>query len=225
MRKENPRLTAFLNEFVKDIHGSFEYALARNRYFKAPHNLRRIKEGRATVSGQVSPYDEIVKRYAKRYRLDWRLVAAQAYEESRFNPGATSWAGAQGLFQVMPNTGLELGFPDLYDVEMNTHAGTRHMHNLIERMDPRLPFEQRVRFALAAYNAGWGHMQDARRLAGGKGWDSNKWFGHTENAMLLLEQPLYHRQAQFGYVRGSEPVAYVMNIQQRYDHYVSLFPE
>ncbi len=68
-------------------------------------------------------------------------------------------------------------------------------------------------------------MQDARRLAGGKGWDSNKWFGHTENAMLLLEQPLYHRQAQFGYVRGSEPVAYVMNIQQRYDHYVSLFPE
>ena len=70
----------------------------------------------------------------------------------------------------MPNTGLELGFPNLYDVEMNTHAGTRHLHNLIERMDPRISFEQRVRFALAAYNAGWGHMQDARRLAGGKGW-------------------------------------------------------
>ncbi len=225
MRKENPRLKAFLDAFVKDIYRSFEFNLLRNRYFRAPHNLRRIKEGRATVSGRVSPYDEILKKYAKQYRLDWRLVAAQAYEESRFNPLATSWAGAQGLFQVMPNTGLELGFTDLYDVEMSTHAGTRHMYNLIERTDPRIHFEQRVRFALAAYNAGWGHLQDARRLAEVKGWDSDRWFGHAENAMLLLEQPRYHRNAQYGYVRGSEPVGYVASIQLRYDHYVSLFPE
>ena len=82
-----------------------------------------------------------------------------------------------------------------------------------------------VRFALAAYNAGWGHLQDARRLAAQVGWDENKWFGHVEKAMLMLEQHRFYRHARYGYVRGSEVFAYVSNIQSRYDHYVRIFPE
>jgi membrane-bound lytic murein transglycosylase F len=125
----------------------------------------------------------------------------------------------------MPNTGLELGFSNLFEVETSAHAGILHMHRLIEKTDPRIPFKHRVRFALAAYNAGRGHVQDARRLAAQRGWDPNKWFNHVEKAMVLLEEPQYHRNARYGYVRGSETVAYVSNIQNRYDHYVSLFPE
>jgi membrane-bound lytic murein transglycosylase F len=98
------------------------------------------------------------------------------------------------------------------------------MYQLIERWNPEIPFEERVRLALAAYNAGWGHVQDARRLAEQKGWNPNQWFDHVEKAMLLLEQPSYHSHARYGYVRGSETVAYVSGIQQRYDHYVRLFP-
>jgi membrane-bound lytic murein transglycosylase F len=124
----------------------------------------------------------------------------------------------------MPATGLELGFSDLYDVEVSTLVGIQHMHRLIERMDPRIGFIHQVRFALAAYNAGWGHVQDARRLARQMGWDANQWFAHVEKAMLLLEQPKYYGHARHGYVRGSETVAYVSRIQSRYDHYVSLFP-
>jgi membrane-bound lytic murein transglycosylase F len=124
----------------------------------------------------------------------------------------------------MPSTGLELGFSDLYNVEINIHAGTRQMYRLIDRWNPEIHFEERVRFALAAYNAGWGHVQDARRLAAQKGWDPNRWFDHVEKAMLLLEKPSYHRNARYGYVRGSETVAYVSGIQHRYDHYVRLFP-
>ncbi len=199
--------------------------MARQRYFEAPHNMRRVKEERATVVGYVSPYDEIIKIYSKRYGLDWRLMAAQAYEESRFNPKAQSWAGAQGLFQVMPATGLELGFSELFDVDVSTQVGIQHMYHLIERMDPRIAFNQRVRFALAAYNAGWGHIQDGRRLARQLGWDADTWFGNVEKSMLLLEQPKCYSRARHGYVRGSETVAYVSNIQNRYDHYVSLFPE
>jgi membrane-bound lytic murein transglycosylase F len=98
------------------------------------------------------------------------------------------------------------------------------MYRLIERIDARIHFKHRVRFALAAYNAGWGHVQDARRLAAQKGWDPNKWFGHVDKAMLLLEQPTYHRNSRYGYVRGSETVGYVSKVQNRYDHYVRLFP-
>jgi membrane-bound lytic murein transglycosylase F len=225
IRKESPELKSFLDRFVKEIYRGLDYNMARDRYFRAPHNMRRYKEERAFVSGRVSPYDGMLKKYSKQYQLDWRLMAAQAYQESRFNPMARSWAGAQGLFQVMPATGMELGFADLYDVEVSTRAGMQHMHRLIERMDPRIPFKHRLRFALAAYNAGWGHLQDARRLARQQGWDPNKWFGHVEKAMLLLEQPSYYRHARFGYVRGSETVAYVSKIQLRYDHYVSHLTE
>ena len=128
------------------------------------------------------------------------------------------------LGKPVASTGLELGFSDLLSEEANIHAGILQMHRLLERIDARIPFKHRVRFALAAYNAGWGHVQDARRLAAQKGWDPNKWFGHVDKAILLLEQPTYHRHARYGYVRGSETVAYVSNIQNRYDHYVRLFP-
>jgi membrane-bound lytic murein transglycosylase F len=225
LRKENPALKSSLDDFITSIYRGLEYNVARQRYFEAPHNMRRVKEERATVSRRVSPYDEIIKKYSKQYGLDWRLMTAQAYEESRFNPRAESWAGAQGLFQVMPATALELGFTDLFDIEVSVHVGIRHMHRLIERLDPRIPFTNRLRLALAAYNAGLGHVLDARRLARQKGQDADQWFGHVEAAMLLLEQPKYYAQARYGYVRGSETVAYVSNIQNRYDHYVGLFPE
>jgi membrane-bound lytic murein transglycosylase F len=224
IRKTNPVLKAFLDGYIKEIYRGLEYNIARNRYFNTPHNLRRVKEERAYVSGRISPYDDMLKSYSKLYELDWRLMSALAYEESRFRPRAQSWAGAQGLFQIMPATGLELGFSDLYNVEINIHAGIRQIHRLIERCSPEIPFEERVRFALAAYNAGWGHVQDARRLAAQKGWDPNQWFDHVEKAMLLLEQPRYHVHSRYGYVRGSETVAYVSGIQNRYDHYVRLFP-
>jgi membrane-bound lytic murein transglycosylase F len=225
LRKDNPELKAFLDDFIKSTYRGLEYNVARQRYFEAPHRMRRVKEQRATVSGRVSPYDDIIKKYSKQYGLDWRLMAAQAYEESRFNPRAESWAGAQGLFQVMPATALELGFTDLFDTEVSIHVGIRHMHRLLERLDPRIPFTDRLRFALAAYNAGLGHVLDARRLTRQRGQDADQWFDHVETAMLLLEQPKYYAHARYGYVRGSETVAYVSNVQNRYDHYVSLFPE
>jgi len=174
--------------------------------------------------GRLSPYDEILKKHSKRYGLDWRLMAAQAYQESLFDPEAESWAGAKGLFQLLPSTGLELGFEDLGDPEAGIQAGVRYMHQILARLEPRVPLKHRLRFALAAYNAGFGHLQDARRLAAEESLDPDKWFGHTEKAMLLLSQPRYYQRARYGYVRGSETVRYVSEIQNRYDHYVTLVP-
>jgi membrane-bound lytic murein transglycosylase F len=224
VRKENPGLKAFLDEFIRRERRTLEFNVILNRYIQNNRRLPRVKVRRAAVSGRISPYDELFKKYGSRYGLDWRLLVAQAYQESRFNPKAESWAGARGLFQLLPSTGLELGFEDLDDPETGIHAGARHMHLLLERLGPSIPYKHRLRFALAAYNAGWGHLEDARRLAEEMGWDENKWFGHTEKAMLLLNQPEYYRRARHGYVRGREPVAYVSAIQNLYDHYVRLVP-
>src|SRR5690606_20401707 len=114
-----------------------------------------------------------------------RLLAAQAYQESRFNPDAESWVGAQGLFQVMPATGAELGFSKLKDPEQGAHAGAKYMAALIEQFEPTLPLKERLRFALASYNVGRGHVLDARRLAKEKGYNPDKWFGNVQKAMLL----------------------------------------
>jgi membrane-bound lytic murein transglycosylase F len=124
----------------------------------------------------------------------------------------------------MPATGRSLGFRHLEDPEEGTHAGVMYMQWLVGRFEPEIPFKHRLRFALASYNAGLGHVQDARRIAKEKGWNPNKWFGHVEKAMLLLERPEYYRRARHGYCRGSEPVKYVSEIQNRYASYVELVP-
>lgn len=225
LRPDNPELAAFVDDFVEDLRGSFDYGVIRNRYFENNQRLPRVKKQRAAVTGRLSPYDEIFRLYSKRYGLDWRLMVAQAFQESGFDPDAESWVGARGLFQVLPSTALELGFEDLYDPETGIHAGIKYLNLMIERLDARVPLKHRLRFALAAYNAGWGHLEDARRLAEEKGWDRNKWFGHTERAMLLLREPEYYTRSRHGYVRGFEPVNYVSEIQNRYEHYVTLVPQ
>ncbi|MDE2699360.1 MAG: transglycosylase SLT domain-containing protein [Gemmatimonadota bacterium] len=177
---------------------------------------------RVGLSGQLSPYDALTKKYASQYGQDWRLITAQMYQESRFDPEAVSWVGAQGLMQVMPSTGEQLGFTDLHDPQESIHAGVKYMRQLINRFDHNLPMEVRIRFALASYNAGYGHVLDARRLAREMGWDSNRWFGNVEKAMRLLSQPDYYERARYGFCRGGQPVHYVENIQNFYDAYVEI---
>ncbi len=222
VRPSSEKLAAHLDAFVKREYRGLRYNMAKKRYFENRRVIASAREDRLEKTGQISPYDALIKKYATRYGLDWRLLAALAYQESRFNPKAQSWVGAQGLFQVMPATGKGMGFQNLGDPEEGIHAGTLYLSKLIRNLDPKIPFKHRVRFALAAYNAGIGHVGDARRLAVEKGWDPNKWFGHVEKAMLLLQRPEYYKRARHGYCRGSEPVKYVSEIQLRYDHYVTL---
>jgi membrane-bound lytic murein transglycosylase F len=224
VRQQSPQLRAFLDGFVKKTYRGTHYNMWRKRYFENKRQIAQAKEEGLFVSGRISPYDDLIQRYASRYGMDWRLMSAQAYQESRFDPKARSWVGALGLFQVMPSTGKSLGFTRLEDPEQGTHAGVLYMSRLLGQLEPDLPFKHRLRFALAAYNAGLGHVLDARRLAREQGWNPDKWFGHVEKAMLLLEKPQYYRRARHGYCRGSEPVKYVSEIQTRYGQYVDALP-
>ncbi len=147
---------------------------------------------------------------------------AVMYEESRFDPEAVSWAGARGLLQVMPRTAAELGLVDLSDPETGILAGIQYLALLRDRFDTDLYAEDRLWFALAGYNAGPGHVRDAIRLAREQGWNSHRWFGHVENAMLLLGRPGHADRALHGYLDGRGPVGYVRRISRRYGEYVQL---
>jgi len=222
-------LSAFVTKHVKrdetgKLRGSTDYNVLKKQYFE---NARRAQEATTDFkeTGKLSPYDDLIRQYSSTYGLDWRLMAAQAYQESRFNPDAKSWVGALGLFQVMPKTGAEMGFMKLTDPAEGTHAGIRYMAQLIDSFDKSIPFKHRVRFALASYNAGRGHVEDARRLAKEQGLNPNKWFKNVETTMLQLEDPKVHRHTRHGYCRGSEPVQYVSEISLRYGNYVSIVPD
>ncbi len=223
VRKDNSELLAALNEYIKEEKGGLFFNMMRNRYFKSTRAVARAKDSmRVGLSGQLSPYDDLAKKYASQYGQDWRLITAQMYQESKFDPEAVSWVGAQGLMQVMPSTGEELGFTDLHEPQESIHAGVKYMRQLINRFDHNLPMEVRIRFALASYNVGYGHVLDARRLAREMGWDPNRWFGNVEKAMRLLSQPDYYERARYGFCRGGQPVHYVENIQRFYDAYVEV---
>lgn len=223
-RAENPKLIAAVNSFLKKQYKSLLYNITYNKYFVNPHNIKQYRDHRIDINpdSKLSPYEDIVKKYAKQYQFDWRLLTAQMYQESRFDPDAKSWAGAKGLMQVMPGTAKELAIKNLHKPEAGIHAGVKYMEWVRQRFETDLKVKDRMWFTLAAYNAGAGHVKDARRLAAQLGLNPNRWFDNVENAMLLLAKRQYAKNARHGYVRGSEPVQYVRKIRDRYHAYLQV---
>lgn len=227
IRSSNPRLLAAANAFLKQEYRGLFYNITYGKYFRNSKRIMSHVTHRADSinAGDLSPYDGLTRQYADLYGFDWRLVVSQMYQESRFDPQAKSWVGAKGLMQVMPRTARELELVNLDDPETGLHAGVKYLDWLMQRFEPELPISDRTWFALASYNAGLGHVRDARILARQKGWDPDRWFDNVERAMLLLAQNSYAKKARHGYVRGQEPVNYVRQIRDRYKAYVKLTGE
>ena len=224
VRQDDKELLEAVNRFIRREYKGVFYNLTHKRYFSNKRKILKHTEFRAKNKGELSPYDAIVKGFAEQYGFDWRLIVAQMYQESQFNPQARSFAGALGLMQVMPRTAKFLGHDNLVQPMEGIHAGIAYLYYLKRYFPDDLPVEERTWFLLAAYNAGQGHVFDARRLAHALGLDANRWFGHVENAMLLLSNPRYARHARYGYCRGSEPVRYVSEIRRRFEGYKKVAP-
>ncbi|WP_036187405.1 transporter substrate-binding domain-containing protein [Marinimicrobium agarilyticum] len=224
VRQNNLQLLEAIDDFWDKEYRGLHYNIFYQRYFEDDSRIQAHRKGRVDLAeGQsFSEWDDLAKVYGEQYDFDWRLILAQMYQESEFDPEAVSWVGAEGLMQVMPRTAKELGLYPLDNPRVSVHAGVKYMEWLRYRFPDRLPVEQQMWFSLAAYNAGVGHVRDARRLADQKGWDPDQWFGHVEEAMLLLSQRKYYQHARFGFVRGQEPVNYVRHIRDRYRAYVRL---
>ncbi|MGM0462142.1 MAG: membrane-bound lytic murein transglycosylase MltF [Fibrobacterota bacterium] len=197
---------------------SLQYNMLYNTYFSRGTTGQSRAE-RADIQNRLSEFDELIQKYAQKHDFDWRLIAAQIYQESMFDPRAESWAGARGLMQLMPATARQFISGNLFNPEKNIYAGTQYMTRLINRFDRELSWNERFNFALASYNAGYGHVRDAQRLAVRKGLEPDVWFGNVEEAILLLSQPKYYQNARYGYCRGYEPVQYVDNITTLFDRY------
>lgn len=175
-----------------------------------------------TQAGIISNYDHLFKRYAPIARWDWRLLAAQCYQESCFDPKAYSWAGAKGLMQIMPETArhLRLAESEVYEPEQNIYAAVRYINELNSHFtDIRNP-EERKFFILASYNGGFFHIRDAMALAKKNGKNPHKWI-HVAEYVLKLSTPEYYNDpvVKYGYMRGSETSNYVSAIYSRWQKY------
>ena len=212
-----------LDAFLDAGYRGLEFNSLYNKYFVNRRRQARQREHRVT-DDELSRYDALVKPAAEAEDFDWRLIVAQMYQESGFDPDTVSFAGARGLMQVMPRTAEELGVDpaELAVPEVGIDAGVRYLAWVRERF-PDLPPGEQLWFALAAYNAGPGHVRDGRRLARQLGLDGSLWFGHVEEAMNRLSDPEYASRAAYGYVRGSEVTRYVRDIRDRYRGYVDHF--
>jgi membrane-bound lytic murein transglycosylase F len=221
-RNNNPELLSRLNEFIRQHYRKTFYNVVKNKYFKSTTHQNKHRESRLQVGSDLSPYDDIIKNNVTEYHFDWRLIVSQMYQESRFDPLAHNSSGAKGLMQMLPRTAKELGVTNLTEPEQAISSGIRYLNWTRERFSKDLPVQEQIFFSLASYNAGYGHVKDAQRLARKLGLRDDKWFNHVEKAMLLLQQKKYYKKARFGYVRGTEPVNYVRNIHQRYLSYIRI---
>ena len=172
--------------------------------------------------GVISRYDGLFKRHCQPIKWDWRLMAAQCYQESTFDPNALSWAGARGLMQIMPSTADHLGLSreQLNQPEPNIAAAVRYLNELEQSFSDVKNRRERQDFVLAAYNGGAHHVRDAMALAKEEGHNPFRW-SEVSVYVLKLSEPRYYQHpiVKYGYMRGNETVDYVQSIRQRYQHY------
>lgn len=219
-------LKAEIDDWLGGYRKTRNYALLYNKYFKNRHSFRNIHSEDYTLgSGKISKYDDIIKKESERIGWDWRLLASLIYQESRFNPQAESWAGAFGLMQLMPGTARNYGITKSSPPSDQIRAGTSFIQWLDNRFideidDP----EERIKFILASYNIGLGHIQDARRLAERYDEDPNIWFDCVEQWLLKKSDPVYYTDqvVRHGYARGIETYNFVKEVTGRFEDYKNI---
>ncbi len=224
VRSGDNKLLNAVNDFIEKEYRKGAYNILYSKYLSRPGNINEETKFLAKMI-EISPYDEVVKKNAEKHSFDWRLIVAQIYQESQFDPASVSYAGAEGLMQIMPATADDLGVQDLRDPVSNITAGVKYMKILRDQFEQELPLEDKTWFTLASYNAGFNRVKDARILADEMGLDSNRWFGHVEKAMLALSTPY----TQEGEVRRlcdcGQAVDYVRNIRSLFHNYVGLIED
>ncbi|NNL16134.1 MAG: transporter substrate-binding domain-containing protein [Flavobacteriaceae bacterium] len=229
VRTNSPNLLEATDNWLKKQRRHKDFNVIYNKYFKNKRNYkRRVKSDFYSLnSNQISKYDDLIKSYSDSVGWDWRLVASLVYQESRFEPQASSWAGAAGLMQMMPATAKELGVTNRLDPKDNIRGGTKYLKELYENFSEITDSIQRIKFTMASYNCGYYHVKDAQKLAEFYNLDKNVWDRNVEDMILALRYPKdYNRDfIKYGYVNGYEPFKYVIEIFARYDHYIQFIHE
>lgn len=227
VRKDQPLLAAKANEWHKAGMTRPEYTASMKRYFetskRSPHSpVLSVSEGK------ISIYDDLFKKYAPTIGWDWRLLASLAFTESNFDSTAVSWAGAKGLMQLMPTTAKANGMPEgmEHNPEESVKAAVKYLGRTA-RSFANIPEEERVKFVLASYNSGIGHILDAMALAEKYGKNRHIWTDNVEPYILLKSNEEYFTDSvcKHGYFRGIETYNFVRDITQRFERYKEIIKE
>ena len=198
--KENGKFNEIYNKYYANID-TFDYVDLR-----AYH--RRLKS-------RLPKYKKIIMEAADYHGFDWRLIAAQIYQESHFNSKARSYSGAKGLMQLTSSTARSLGVKNILNPEQNISAGVQHLKDLYNYFE-KAEGLNRLFIALAAYNVGQGHILDARNIAREMNLDPDKWSSISTTLPLLTHQKHY-KKAIYGYCMGTQPIEYINKIMIYYD--------
>ncbi|WP_304252849.1 transglycosylase SLT domain-containing protein [Parabacteroides gordonii] len=224
VRKTSPKLAEAINAWASDKSGTHVYKAAMKRYFELGKQPLTV-DLPPVKNGHISPYDDLFRKHSKNIGWDWQLLASISYQESHFNPSVVSWAGAEGLMGIMPNTARALGVTphELKDPDVGIRTGVDCLRKFRQGFSEITDPQEKVKFTLASYNAGIGHIYDAQRLAEKYGKDPKVWDNNVAEYVRLKSDPEYYNDpvCKHGYLRGSETFNYVREVLERFDYYKS----
>jgi membrane-bound lytic murein transglycosylase F len=226
-RHNAPQLLNATNEWLGKTKKTASYAILFDKYYNNSYaHAYRVRSSYSSIRGErISVFDEQIKEAADRLGWDWRLLAAQIYQESKFETEVESWAGAQGLMQLVPATAERFGAEDPFNPIQSLNAGVKYIEYLNRFwMDRITDPNERIKFILASYNAGQGHVLDAFNLAKKYESRAEKW-SEVEGFLLKKMEPKYYMDpvVKSGYVRANETVKYVKEVSERFVHYKQHF--
>jgi membrane-bound lytic murein transglycosylase F len=220
VRKESALLLAAMNEWLYEFMKGEKFSYIKSKYFDLKYIASDPDELIATViGGRLSDYDDLFKKYGKKYGIDWRILASISFQESRFNPKARGLGGAFGLMQFMPATGRKYGINSGSSADKQIEAAAKLLSNTIREFSSIPDSLQRYKFVLASYNSGQSHVEDAQRLAKKYKKNPQIWDGNVKVMFKNLSKRKYFadRVVRNGAARGWHTCNYVDKIFNRYE--------
>lgn len=221
VRKENPDLANSINSWASDNNRKRSFNRIIKRYYEL--GKQDLSAPVKIPQGHISPFDNFFRKHSGKIGWDWRLIASISYQESHFNPNLVSWAGAEGLMGIMPNTAKALGVTphELREPETAIVTGIECLIRFYDGFPEIKDNNEKIKFTIASYNAGIGHIYDARRLAEKYGKDPDIWEHNVADFVRLKSEPEYYNDpvCKHGYLRGSETFNYVKEILDRFEEW------
>jgi membrane-bound lytic murein transglycosylase F len=213
-------------KFLEQSRDSGELAQLIDRYYGSASrsNFINMSVYKVRIRSRLPGYQALFEDAGKKYDVDWRLLAAISYQESFWEPLATSPTGVRGIMMLTEETAGQLGISERLDPAQSIDGGTRYILSLIDRLPDGITGPDRQWMALAAYNIGINHLEDARIITEKKGGDPNKW-NDVKNNLPLLANKNWYIKAKYGYARGMEPVIFVNRVRTYYDVLVKIDDE
>jgi membrane-bound lytic murein transglycosylase F len=214
---DNTRLLAFIDDFILGLQKDGTLTRLRDQYFGHTDGISRMNafEFSQNVEESLPAYEALIKKIASEYQMDWHLLAAIAYQESHWDPQATSPTGVRGMMMLTKATARSLGVDNRLDVVQSLRGGARYLKKIKRRLPNKIQEPDRTWMALAAYNIGLAHLEDARKLTDQQGGNPNLWQDVMER-LPLLQKTQYYKNTRYGYARGREAVTLVQNIRHYY---------